>query len=143
MIQVQIPFRQLEFKNAFLQWVILDDIKQRKASSINLRRLFQIANSQAAELLPTSHSTIATWIDDMFAFFEPQIIEEIRTARSRISVSFNGWGSKHEKISVLGVVVHFINVEYKNVTRLIGLPELPGHGKTGKGMNLTDLRLFS
>jgi hypothetical protein len=52
-------------------------------------------------------------------------------ATSRIYISFNGWGLKHEKLSVIGVVIHFINAKYKVVTRLIGLPELPGHGKTG------------
>jgi hypothetical protein len=72
----------------------------------------------------------------MFAYFEPEVIEEIRNAKSRISISFDGWGSKHEKLSVVGVVVHFINERYENVTRLIGLPELPGHGKTGVGKYL-------
>ncbi len=67
----------------------------------------------------------------MFAYFEPDIIAEIANARSRISISFDGWGSKHEKISVVGVVVHFINDRYENVTRLIGLLELLGHGKAG------------
>jgi hypothetical protein len=39
-----ISFRQLEFKNAFLEWVIMDGIKHCKAASKRLRRLFQIAN---------------------------------------------------------------------------------------------------
>ncbi len=64
------------------------------------------------------------------------MIEEIAHARSRITVSFDGWGSKHEKISVLEVVVHFINEKYEAVTRLIGLPELPNHGKAGTGQYL-------
>jgi len=67
----------------------------------------------------------------MYWHFEPAIIVEIRTAKSRIHVSFDGWGSKHEKLSVLGVVVHFINQSYDNVTRLIALLELLGHSKTG------------
>jgi hypothetical protein len=88
--------------------------------------------------MPSSSSTLAAWIHDMFSHFEPQIIAEIRTAKSRISVSFDGWGSKHEKISVLGIVVHFINKQRKNVTRLISLPELPKHKKAGvsKTINL-------
>jgi hypothetical protein len=45
-------------------------------------------------------------------------------------VSFNRWGLKHKKISVLGIMTHFINKKHKNVTRLIGLPELPEHRKT-------------
>ena len=129
-----IPFRQQEFKNAFLEWVILDGIKHRKAASFRLRRAFKIANMQAVDALPASPSTVASWIHEMFKHFEPQVIEEIRTAKSRISISFDGWGSKREKLSVVGVVVHFINNKDENVTRLIGLPELPGHGKTGVGM---------
>jgi hypothetical protein len=131
---VVVPFRQQEFKNAFLEWVIVDGIKHTKASSIRLKRLLQIANQQAINAFPSSHTTIACWVHDMFAYFEPEVIEEVRTARSRISLSFDGWGSKYEKISVLGVVAHFINSKYENVTRLIGLPELPSHGKSGVGM---------
>jgi hypothetical protein len=67
----------------------------------------------------------------MYWHFEPQVIKKIRTVKLRILVSFDGWGSKHKKISVLGIVTHFINGNYKNVTRLIGLPELPKHRKTG------------
>jgi hypothetical protein len=67
----------------------------------------------------------------MFDYFEPIVIKEIKIARSCILISFDRWGSKHEKILVLGVVIHFINDKYKSVTRLIGLPELPGHGKAG------------
>jgi len=69
----------------------------------------------------------------MFEHFEPQVIHEVQNARSCISISFDGWGSKYKKISVIGVVIHFINDKYENVTRLIGLPELPGHGKAGVG----------
>jgi hypothetical protein len=52
-------------------------------------------------------------------------------------MSFDGWGSKHEKISVLGVVTHFINKKHKNVTRLLGLPKLSEHRKTGIGRSNT------
>jgi hypothetical protein len=72
----------------------------------------------------------------MFNHFEPEVIKEIYMEKSRISLSLDGWGLKHEKISVLGVVVYFINAKYKNVTcliRLLELPELPGHRKTGVG----------
>jgi hypothetical protein len=55
-----IPFRQQEFKNAFLEWIILDGIKQRKAASKRLKRAFKIANNQAAKAIPTSNTTIVT-----------------------------------------------------------------------------------
>jgi hypothetical protein len=46
-------------------------------------------------------------------------------------MSFDGWGSKYKKISVLSVVTYFINKKHKNVTRLIGLSKLPKHRKIG------------
>lgn len=69
----------------------------------------------------------------MFIHFEPKVVEEIQNAKSKISISFDGWGSKREKLSVVGVVIHFINDKYEAVSRLIGLPELPGHRKSGVG----------
>ena len=128
-----IPFRQLEFRNQFLTWVLMDDIKHRKASSPHLRRLFKIANEQAVRSIPRAGSTVGSWVKEMFTFFETVIAEEIKHSRSKISISFDGWGSKHDKISVLGVVAHFANSRYECVTRLIALPELPSHNKTGKG----------
>ncbi len=67
----------------------------------------------------------------MFEYFEPEVIREIKLARSAINVSFDRQGSKRDKISVVGIVVHFINQHYKAVTRLITLPSLPKHSKTG------------
>jgi hypothetical protein len=64
---------------------------------------------------------------------EPNIIKEIANTQSKISITFDSWGSKYKKISVIRVVVHFINKHYDNVTRLISLPELPGHRKAGVG----------
>ena len=129
----QIPFRQKEFKNAFLKWVILDDIKARKAASKHLKRMFRIANEEAIEALPAAASTVGIWINDMFKYFEPELIAEVATAKSKISLSFDGWGSKRDKISVVALVLHFINGKGQMVTRLAGLPELPNHGKTGIG----------
>jgi hypothetical protein len=122
--------------------VILDNIKHRKASSARLQRAFKIANIQAANALPESSTTVGTWIHELFEYFEPEIIKEVRTAKSKISISFDGWGSKREKLSVIGVVIHMINQKDKNVTRLIGLPELLGHGKTGVGEYFYSLRVF-
>ena len=115
-----------------MEWVILDNVKHRKAASKRLKRAFKIANIQAASSIP-GHAIISEWIHELFAHFEPVIIREIANARSKISITFDGWGSKHEKLSVVRVVIHFINEYYENVTRLIGLPELPGHGKAGVG----------
>ena len=84
-----ILLRIQEFKNAFLEWVILDDISHRKACSKRLLRVFKIANLKASRALPSSPSLIVTWVHDLHRYFEPDIVKEIRTTKSRISISFN------------------------------------------------------
>jgi fructose-1,6-bisphosphatase len=128
-----IPFRQQKFINAFIKWVVLDNVKHRKACSTRLKRAFKIANIQAVSALPKHYNTIASWIDEIFDYFEPEVKEEIRIAKSKIHVSFDGWGSKHEKLSIIGIIVYFINNKRDMVTRLISLPELPNYKKTGVG----------
>jgi hypothetical protein len=54
-----IPFRQQEFVNAFVEWVVMDNVKHRKATSDRLRRAFKIANMQATNALPQHNNTIA------------------------------------------------------------------------------------
>jgi len=88
---------------------------------------------QAANAFPIYGIIVATWIHEMFKYFELEVIEEVRNAKSKVSISFDGWGSKREKLSVIGIVVYFINDKYEAVLRLIGLPELPGHRKSGVG----------
>jgi hypothetical protein len=78
----------------------------------------------------------------MHAYFKPFIIKEIVTVKSCILISFDGWGLKHKKISLLGVVVYFINSKYKNVTCLISLLELLNHGKSGVGIYLKSYYFF-
>jgi hypothetical protein len=70
----------------------------------------------------------------MFDYFKPQVIKEVYIAKSRISISFDGWGLKREKLSVISVVIYMVNNKNKNVTRLIGLLELLRYRKTDVDM---------
>jgi hypothetical protein len=70
----------------------------------------------------------------MFVYFKPKIIKEIRTAKLRITISFDGWGLKRKRLSVVGVVIHFINTKNQNVTHLIGLLTLPSYRKSSVSM---------
>jgi hypothetical protein len=85
-----VPFRQLEFRNQFLTWVVMDDVKHRKASSFHLRKLFKIANEQTVKLIPQSATTVANWVKEAFTYFETVVIDEIKHSRSRITISFDG-----------------------------------------------------
>ena len=84
---------------------------------------------QAAKAIPEYYRTISSQINKMFKYFKPYIQEEIRIAKSRIYISFDKQGLKHKKLSIISIIIHFINAKYKAITRLIGLPELLGHRK--------------
>ena len=68
----------------------MDGIKHRKALLKQLLRTFKITNIQAANAFPTASIIIGTWIHEMFKYFKPEVIEEVRNAKSRISISFDG-----------------------------------------------------
>jgi hypothetical protein len=126
------PFRRQAFKNAFIEYVLLDNLSHRQAASKRLERCFKLANPMTQEVLPDSPTTMTSWIKEIFEDCKPELIREIAGAKSKISISFDGWMSKN-KLSLIGVCVHFMNAEYKVVTRLLGLPLLPDHGKRGVG----------
>jgi hypothetical protein len=67
----------------------------------------------------------------MFKHFEPEVIKEVYNTKLRILILFDKWGLKRERLSVVSVVIYFINDKYKAILRLIGLPMLPRHRKTG------------
>jgi hypothetical protein len=66
----------------------------------------------------------------MFKHFKPEVIKEVYNAKLKISISFDRWGLKRERLSVISVIIHFINDKYKAISRLISLPTLPRHRKT-------------
>jgi hypothetical protein len=70
----------------------------------------------------------------MFVYFKPKIIKEICTAKLRITISFDSWGLKRKRLSVVGIIIHFINTKNQNVIRLIGLPTLPSYRKSSVNM---------
>ena len=115
-----------------MEWVILDNIKYRKVVLKQLKRVFKITNIQVTSSIP-GYIIISEWIYELFVYFESIIIYKIANVRSKISITFNDWGLKYEKLLVIRIVIHFINEYYENVICLISLPELPGHGKAGVG----------
>jgi hypothetical protein len=68
---------------------MIDNIKSYKAASPRLKRAFKITNMQATNALTSSHNITESWINEIFYHFEPEIKEEIKTAKSRIHYTFN------------------------------------------------------
>jgi hypothetical protein len=65
----------------------------------------------------------------MFYYFESEIKKEIRITKLQIYYTFNSWGLKYEKISIISIIIYIINYKGENIIYLIGLPELSNYRK--------------
>jgi hypothetical protein len=92
--------------------------------------VFCIANNSTKDLLPASQNTTRRWIVDVFHDKKPVIKALLKTARSRVSISFDGWLANNHR-EYLGVVFHFIDKTGELRTLLVGLQLLTSkHGVT-------------
>jgi hypothetical protein len=62
----------------------------------------------------------------LFRCIQPQVVQALLTAVSKIHISFNGWTTKGGKRGFFGVVAHFANASGVIQDLLIDLPQLAG-----------------
>jgi hypothetical protein len=64
-----------------------------------------------------------------------RVIESIRTATSRLTISFDGWKANNEVLDVLGVVAHYLDKDYTVKTVVLGMRDTLG---SHTGDNIAD-----
>jgi hypothetical protein len=116
-------------KTAYINWVVLDKITLRQSVSESFKRLMTAANPNLAYYLPLSKETTRSWIIKSYQQHSTTICESIKSARSRISISFDGWKSD-SGYDFLGVCFHYIDRGCKLQTVLGALTPIKGE-KTG------------
>jgi hypothetical protein len=50
---------------------------------------------------------------DEYTRYQAKIIKSIATAKSKLTISFNGWKAKNDVLDLLGVVVHYLRDDDK------------------------------
>ncbi|EKG08943.1 Ribonuclease H-like protein, partial [Macrophomina phaseolina MS6] len=81
-----------------------------------------------------SHLTIRKWLLGEFNRHKGVVTEVLHGAPGLIHLSFDGWSSRN-RLSLLGLNVHFLSSSGKVRQFLIGLPELEGRHT---GVNLAE-----
>jgi hypothetical protein len=119
-----------EFNGKFMTWVLLDNITFRQSTSRNLHELLKLLNPKVDAELWTSHNTTRNHIVKLFDLHKITVSRVLAAAKSRISISFDGWQA-NTGANFVGVCAHFIDSEYRFRTILIGMPAIKGE-KTGK-----------
>ncbi|OAQ57347.2 polyprotein [Pochonia chlamydosporia 170] len=142
--------------NAFVERLGLVDIeyrlKQRKLEELDTEVLQKF---EQLDLLVGGHGRLANcigqpvgrvgwkdtlWVMDAFEAKREKLKNDLREARSGISISFDRWTSP-KYLAILGVVAHFIDKNGERRSAVLGLRELMGE-YSGENMAEVLLQIF-
>lgn len=128
----QAPFDRTDFEGLYTSWALIDCLSLRQATSPMLRELLSYRNPLLADAAPSSHPTISRWIKEYYRQAKIKVIDHLSKARSRITLSFDGWTSK-SNMDLLAVIAHYIDVNHTPQAVLLSLQ--PTHGShTGENI---------
>lgn len=108
-----------------MDWIILEDVTFRQASSERLKWLIANGGELASQLLPEHHTTVCSWICQTFAARQQTILNLVKNAKSSIHLSFDLWTASNAS-NYIGIVGHFVDIEGEKRDVLLGLPRLVG-----------------
>jgi hypothetical protein len=95
-------------------------------SRASTRDLFRIVNGEAERALWQSPRSVATYAMRLFHLMQPQIVQALSNAISKIHISFNGWTTKGGTRGFFGIVAHFATSSGEIHDLPIALPQLTG-----------------
>ncbi|OWT43215.1 transposase-like protein [Pochonia chlamydosporia 170] len=123
--QLASHFDERSWKSRFVDWVILEDVTFRQASSERLRWLITNGGEVASQLLPEHHTTVCSWIRQAFESRRQIIFNLVKDAKSCVHLSFDLWTASNG-FHYIGVLGHFVDSQGKERDVLLGLPRLVG-----------------
>ncbi|EXU94500.1 hAT family dimerization domain protein [Metarhizium robertsii] len=123
--QIASHFDERAWKARFVDWIILEDVTFRQASSERLKWLMTNGGELASQLLPEHHTTVCSWICQTFAARQQTILNLVKKAKSSIHLSFDLWTASNAS-NYIGIVGHFVDIEGEKRDVLLGLPRLVG-----------------
>jgi hypothetical protein len=103
----------------------LEQIPVHKVDSQALRDLLVYCNPRCEAVLPT-RNTLKRYIASAYEHALTAVELELQTATTKINLSFDLWTSPSRRLSLLGVVAHYLNNRYKPRAVLLALPEIYG-----------------
>lgn len=125
-----------QFKELFIRWLVCCHIAFFQIENVYFRDMLYYLFPPLAKLLPKAASTLRQWVKDGFESKE-RLRQDMREARSNISLSFDLWTSPNY-LAILGVVAHFIDKTDKRRTSVLALLEVEGEHS---GENMAEVLL--
>ncbi|KAJ0124183.1 Uncharacterized protein HZ326_31401, partial [Fusarium oxysporum f. sp. albedinis] len=130
-LQLASHFDEGTWKARFVDWIIVEDVTFRQASSERLRWLIANGGELASQLLPEHHTTVCSWIRQTFESRRQIIANLVKNATSSVHLSFDLWTASNG-CNYVGIVGHFVDSNGEKRDVLLGLPRLVGpHSERG------------
>lgn len=123
--QLASRFDEVAWKARFVDWIILEDVTFRQASSERLRWLIANGGELASQLVPEHHTTVCSWIRQSFERRRQIIFDLVKNAKSSVHLSFDLWTASNG-FNYIGIVSHFVDIAGQKRDVLLGLPRLVG-----------------
>lgn len=114
-------FNTSGWKAAYCKWVACSGVSLRQATSKELVSLLTYQHPKLSSMPITSATTAGMWMKQCFDHNKDKVKQSLATAKSGLTISFDGWKANNDVLDLLGVVAHFIDSDYKLRTIVIGL----------------------
>jgi hypothetical protein len=114
------------FRQAAVLCLLDNNLPMELLARPSFREMINFANPEAEAALWVSPRSVATYAMRLFRCLQPQVVQVLSTAVSRIHVSFDGWTTKGGKRGFFGIVAHFADASGVIQDLPIDLPQLTG-----------------
>jgi hypothetical protein len=111
------------FKGLPTRLFTVEQIALLKVESEALRDLLMYCNPRCRAALP-SRQSLKNYITSAYRHALTAVEVELCLARTKINLSFDLWTSLNRRLSLLGVVVHYLNHRYEPRAVLLVLPRM-------------------
>lgn len=106
-----------------LRWVTLENIPFKKLQSPYFQRIFKHTHPLMQNSVIPSEKVARQWINNEFQLHKAEVQEKLKSAASRIHLSFDLWTSQRCK-AINGVVANFLDCQGKCQTALLAFKEM-------------------
>jgi hypothetical protein len=113
------------FKGKLTRFFTVEQVPLHKVDSAAFRDLLVYCNPRCEAALPT-RNTLKRYIASAYDHGLIAVESELQTAATKINLSFDLWTSPSRRLSLLGVVAHYLDQHFKPRVVLLALPTMQG-----------------
>jgi hypothetical protein len=113
------------FRGLLTRFFVTEQIPLQKVELQALRDLLIYCNTRYRAALLT-RTTLRRYVTSAYEHTLPVVESEVRSASSKINLSFDLWTSLNRRLSMLGVITYYLDKHFKPRALLLALPQIIG-----------------